>query len=114
MNAIVLLAALAILPRAELPERVDLLETNHFHDSEGREVFVQHIAYDWHTRHGCHHVAAWALCKSEARHDFTRGEWVVSFKDREFRAPVYRESWTQRDPELVDREAWPVNQRRFK
>lgn len=115
MTPLILIAALTILPQGELPERCDLIECNHFFDSDGREVFVQHLAWDWHARHGCHHIATWALCKQEqARHCYTSGDWIVCMKERQFRAPVYRETWTQHDPELLDRERWPVANRRLR
>lgn len=115
MNGFILIAALAILPQGELPERCDLLEINHLYDGEGREVFTQNIAWDWHPRHGKHHVACWSLCKEQqARFDFTTGEWVLRLKEKEFRAPTWRETWTMVDPEREDCETWPKEWRRLK
>ncbi len=116
MKGILLLAALAILPSAELPERCDLLDDNTvIQDEDGRYVLRQWLVYDWHADKGCHHIARWKLWKhEEARHDFATGEWVVVIEGHEYRAKVYRMTVSNFDPELRDRELLPVNKRRLK
>jgi hypothetical protein len=99
-------------PIEDVPcDRVDLIEVNHFHDEQGRLVFDQVIFYEWSPEKGRHQVQAWRLLKNanqKPRRDYKTGEYVASWLDgetiREVRAATVRESWTQYDPELVERE----------
>lgn len=120
--AVLLFAAIA---SASMPQdinvrdRVDLVETNHFYDSEGRLVFDQLIFYEWSPAKGRHQVQAWRLLKSPnqlPRRDYGAGDYVMRWTDgetdREVRAATFRETWTQTDPELTDREFLPKERRR--
>lgn len=112
LQLVLLLAAVGSSPIEDIPcDRVDLIEVNHFHDDQGRLVFDQVIFYEWSPTQGRHQVQAWRLLKSAAqkpRADFQTGEFVATWQDgetlREVRASSARESWTQFDPELVERE----------
>jgi hypothetical protein len=107
-------------PIEDIPrDRVDLIEVNHFHDDQGRLVFDQVIFYEWSPEKGRHQVKAWRLLKNpnqKPRRDFQTGEYVASWVDgeslREVRAATIRESWTQYDPELVEREFLPKEKRK--
>jgi hypothetical protein len=120
LPSILLLAAVGSSPIQDVPcDRVDLIEVNHFHDDQGRLVFDQVIFYEWCPRRGRHQVQAWRLLKTPAqkpRRDFATGEYVATWHDgetlREVRAPAARESWTQYDPELVEREYLPKEKRK--
>jgi hypothetical protein len=91
-------------------DRVDLIEVNHFHDSEARLVFDQVIFYEWSPAKSRHQVQAWRLLKSPRqypRRDYRVGDYVTRWTDgetdREVRAATIRETWTQHDPELLER-----------
>lgn len=111
---------LAILPQeaAVCRESVDLAEVNHYYDEQGRLVFDQVIFWDW--DHDCcrHQVVAWRLVKHPSLMPYRdwRGGWSVTFVDgetlRDVSAPAFRETWTQHDPELEERQTLPKEKRR--
>ena len=115
MNLFILLSAISILPSPAAPveDRVDLIEVNHYYDAGGKLVFTQHIFYDWHSHEGRHHVRDWRMVKSPQQ-AVVDGE--VLFVDgavfRRVRAKITRESWTQYDPEVAERESLPQGERR--
>lgn len=116
---ILALLTVGISPVEDVPrERVDLIEVNHFHDELGRLVFDQVIFYEWSPEAGRHQVRAWRLLKNASqrpRKDFVSGDYVATWHDgdlyRQVRSPAIRESWTQYDPELVEREFLPKERR---
>jgi len=91
-------------------QRVDLIELNHFIDDSGRHVFDQLIFYDWSAVHGRYHVRAWRLVKTPTqlpvRHWNPASYRCVWHDDgvlREVWSPLYRETWSQNDPERENR-----------
>jgi len=99
-------------------QRVDLIELNHFVDDEGREVFRQVIFYDWSREYHRFHVRAWRLIKNESqlpRRRWKPARFECSWYDDEqvfcVVAPTMRETWSQRDPERVNRACLPEDQR---
>ncbi len=92
-----------------LRESVDLIELNHFYDDLGRHTYDQVIFYEWSVEYSRYHVIAWCLVEE----DQTRlpvllpggKEVQVRWFDRdikrtrEVRSKLYRETWTQSDPE---------------
>lgn len=101
-----------------IKQRVDLIELNHFVDEDGREVFQQVIFYDWSPRHRRFHVRAWRLIKHDSqvptRHwDPPRYQcmWHDEGVLRQVWAPQMRETWSQQDPERVNRALLPEDQR---
>lgn len=115
--ALLLLAV--IPPELVARESVDLIEVNHFYDEQGRLVFDQVIFYDWSPPHSRYQVIAWRLVKCRSQlpsRDWNGGGHVAIWADgetiRSVRAAGYRETWTQYDPELVERETLPKCQRR--
>lgn len=110
----------ALLPVGEpVRERADLVEWNHFFSEYGKPVFVQLIWYEYRPVEGEYRVRAWKLAKYESQRpirDHRTGDWVTTWTDgetfREIRADAFRESWTQYDPELHDRDFLPKEQRR--
>jgi hypothetical protein len=129
MNGFILTAALlATLPVDDgvLRDRCDVLEVNHYFDDEARPVFTQLLFLDWCPRASCHHCADWRLMKQGTdqfnrwqitiHKEYATGDWVATWTDdagaREVRAKQWRESFTQHDPEMTERERWPVDQRR--
>ena len=116
----VLLATSGLNP-AELMARdqVDLIEVNHFYDELGKHVFDQVIFYNWSPQASRYNICAWRLLKDPAQlphRDWRRNNYVTRWYDgslmREVRADAFRESWTQYDPELIDRAYLPKDQRR--
>lgn len=100
-------------------DKVDLVEVNHFYDEQGRLVFDQIIYYDWAPDRGRYNVRAWRLLKKPAqvpRRDWQRDGYVAIWHDsgvlRKVEAKSVRETWTQYDPELVEREFLPKEKRR--
>jgi hypothetical protein len=106
-------------PEISTGEECDLIEVNHFYDEEGRLVFDQTIFYDWSPGHSRYMVRAWRLVKNPAQlpiRDWRRGGYVAVWHDgevlRQVRAQAVRETWTQYDPELVEREYLAKDERR--
>lgn len=114
-----LLLMILPLPPAALSDRCDLVELNHFYDEQGRLVFDQVIFYDWHDDEGRFHVRASRLVKQESMipaRDWSAGGyrcfWFEGDVSRDVRARFFRETWTQYDPELAEREHLPKELRR--
>jgi hypothetical protein len=114
------LLSLGIAPREDIArDRVDLIELNHFYNEHGQLVFDQIIFYDWCPVAGRFQVRAWRMVKSPSQlpqRDWQRGGWSALWQDgdqtRLIYASAYRETWTQYDPELVEREYLPKERRK--
>ena len=118
------LLLLSVIPRPDMrvQERADLTELNHFYDDNGKLVFDQTIFYDWSVADERYHVRAWRLMKNapaELTHrDWLRGGYRTTWHDSgseiitDVWSPEYRETWTQYDPELVEREYLPKEKRK--
>lgn len=112
MHGLLLLFLVAIVPHDGVTrEQVDLVEHNHFYDEHGRLVFEQIIFYDWSDEECHYNVRAWRLVKLPGQipqRDWTSGGWFSAWIDGEqpryVHARHFRETWTQTDPELVERE----------
>ncbi len=121
MFCITLIFLAAVAPRPSsfvVRDNVDLVEVNHYHDQHGQKVFDQLIFYDWSEQRKRFQVRAWRLIKSERqlpRRDYRADLYRVLWHDegvlREVVAKAHRETWTQHDPELVEREYLPQDQR---
>ena len=103
---------------AGVRQGVDLIELNHFVDDEGREVFRQVIFYDWSNEYQRFHVRAWRLIKRDSQLPVRRWNpqryqctWHDDGLRRQVWAPKMRETWSQRDPERVNRAMLPEDQR---
>ncbi len=110
-----ILAALVILSPARTDD-VDLIEVNHVYDGNGKRTFEQLIFWN---RDGHRlQVVAWrAIGLAERpRRDFQRGGAVSIFLDSgKLRRVTSRHkfsSWTNYDPEFVERTILPVSKRR--
>ncbi len=94
---------------ATLRESVDLIELNHFFDDLGRHTYDQVIFYEWSVEYSRYHVLAWCLVEEDQSRMpvlLPGGKEVqVRWYDRdvkrtrEVRSRLFRESWTQTDPE---------------
>ena len=125
MNPLILtlslsLSSFAISPREDVAsERVDLIEVNHFYDDQGRLVFDQLLFYDWSHDDGRYQLRAWRMVKNNSQlpqRNWQSGGYSATWQDgdvlRKISAATTRESWTQYDPELTEREFLPKEKRR--
>jgi len=119
--SLIAILLLSIVPQdcGEVRESCDLVEVNHFYDDNAQLVFDQNIFYDWSPRDGRYQVRAWRLIKCEGQipvRDWQRGGYVTRWNDSEIPramwSPSMRETWTQYDPELIEREFLPKECRR--
>ena len=111
----VCMAAFTLSPADEVTvDQVDLVEVNHFYDDQGRLVFDQVIYFDWSAQQGRYQVRDWRLLKTQTQvplRDWREGGYVSEWEDfkqrnglRRVKSKSVRETWTQYDPELVERE----------
>jgi hypothetical protein len=116
---------IAVVPVDEaLRDHVDLIEINHVYNDLGQPVFDQLIFWEWCSAAARWQVRAWRMAKGAGidravplpERDWQRGGYVLLWRDgdrlRIVRAAAVRETWTQYDPEMVEREVWPVDRRR--
>lgn len=104
---------------AILRDEVECIEVNEFFDDEARPVFAQAIFWS-----EADHVVDWRLLKRQEngdwqitiRRDYARGGYVATWMDesgfRQVRARCFRDTLTQHDKELRDRECFPQERRR--
>lgn len=100
-------------------QQVDLMELNHFLDHEGREVFRQVIFYDWSPSTNEFHVRQWRLIRNEdelprqtVKPKSIQCQWFEKGTSRTVLANDFRETWSQKDPEQVNRKILPEDQRK--
>lgn len=98
-------------PTSGVLDRVDLVEINHFCDERGRTIFHQLIFYDWCAATERYQVRAWKPLRKDYQYptkNWRRSCYTAVWYDKGVKriveAKVLRESWTQYDPELVERE----------
>jgi hypothetical protein len=96
-------------------ESVDMIELNHFFDRQGRHVYDQVIFYERLASTGQFRVRAWCLVEDReslnrrpvwnAITDQYHVDWLDSDQAilRSIRSPLFRETWTQYDPERLDK-----------
>jgi hypothetical protein len=119
-NVIALLFAFVLSTATPQPIKVDAVEINHYHDAKGEYVFSQLILRRWLrlAAGSGHRVEDWRLIKSDRHLTITskHGRKQIMFTEdgilRVLEVSRIRETWTQIDPELVDREIYPQDQRR--
>ena len=99
-------------------QSVDLIELNHFVDDSGRHVFDQVVFYEWVESRSQFRVIAWRMVKRPSQlpmRTFQPRGWQCVWQDeaimRNIWAPAYRETWTQRDPERVNRKHFAESDR---
>lgn len=115
-----IVVSFGIAPQEDVArESVDLIELNHFYDEHGRLVFDQVIFYDWSSADARYNVRAWRLVKNSAQlpqRDWNGRGYSAMWQDGETIRHIYsrsiRETWTQYDPELVEREYLPKERRK--
>lgn len=97
-------------------ESVACIELNHFYDKCGKLVYDQVIFYDQSPDTGRFRVRAWCLAEDREWLDrrpvknqetgFYQVDWYDSDKrvQRKLISRIFRESWTQIDPERADKQ----------
>lgn len=101
-----MITALAILcglfPQAE--PTVGLVEINHYQPC-GEYRFTQIIAWEWIPECRAYHVQDWKMVEDWYVDERARRlHFRDGGKERSVRYKLYRETWTQNDPERDDRE----------
>jgi hypothetical protein len=104
---------LSVVP-FDLPheQRCDWIELNHFYDCGGNHVFSQWIFWDWSGYRK--QVAGWRLVRPATR-KVQDGVLLYESDSGKFirvRCRDCRETWTQFDPEVADRDILPDRDRR--
>ena len=101
-----------------LVDRVDLIEINHLYDLQGRLVINQLIFYQWDSASQRFQVRAWRLLKSDdqlPRKSWNQDQYICLWRDMNVHRKVYahnvRETWTTYDPEVMERNLFPIEHR---
>ncbi len=98
-------------------EHVDLIEQNHFHDENGKPVYDQVIFYEWCASSGKYFVRHWRLLDHKKfpqcwpLQNHMSGSYYCRwfdddtkfFFERKITSKLFRETWTQVDPERVNK-----------
>ena len=99
-------------------DRVDLVEINHLYDLNGRLVINQLIFYEWDSASQRFQIRAWRLLKTNSqlpRRCWEKDCYVCHWRDMNVMRKVYadnvRETWTTYDPEVLERNMFPIEQR---
>ena len=114
---LVVMAAGAPL-RVAAPE-VDLCELNHVLHVTGDPAFSQVILWRWYSQWPMktgYRVTEYFMTSSDVMILWKHGRRHVVFRDRsgvcyEIRCKTFRETITGYDPEMLDRQAWPIGSR---
>ena len=102
---------LFVAPLRDPPvNRYDVLERNVVEHEDGSE-FCQFVVWDWDHEAGVHRCQGWWRDSGE-RVQRTADGWRVKVGGVVIEARAFRVTRTEADPELRDREAWPVERRR--
>ena len=104
-------------PNYMVKDHVDLVEVNHFFDSDGKFVLDQVIYYNWSSRETRFHVADYRLFKSPMQNPIWEigtnhfSVWHDSNVFRCIQSDGFVETWTQHDPEHRERVLLPNDER---
>jgi hypothetical protein len=106
-------------PEFATAEQVDLIEVNHYYDENGAHLLDQILFYEWDGREARYQVRAWRLLKSPQQYPRPVADgqtfettWREAGAMRVVRSSKFRETWTQYDPELLERRNLPREERR--
>ncbi len=110
-----LCATISLKGNRSADEYVDLIELNHFYDQKGGLVYDQVIFYERAPETGRFQVRAWCLVEDREclnrrptknlQTDLYQVDWYDSDQRllRKITSRLYRESWTQIDPERANK-----------
>ena len=88
---------------------VDLIEVNHCHDDCKRFRFTQLILWECSPDYRRYHVVVWWI--PDKLGDELQG-LVAKRSGKTYASAAVRETWTDYDPEVVNRKVFPVEKRR--
>lgn len=129
MGSILLLLASLQPYTPVIEDRVDLIEVNHLYTENGVLSFDQLIFYEW-SDHFCrYNVVDWRMLKRQSQNPVRDGRgWRVTWIEnvpgdykssyeakplfRSVKAKSIRETWTQIDPEITERDILSKDLRR--
>ncbi len=110
-----LCATISLRGNRSADEYVDLIELNHFYDQKGGLVYDQVIFYEMAPETGRFQVRAWCLVEDREclnrrptknhQTELYQVDWYDTDQRllRKITSRLYRESWTQIDPERADK-----------
>jgi hypothetical protein len=100
-------------PESKIVQKVDLIELNHCYDDLGRHCYDQVVFYEWSPDYRRYHVVAWCLVDNGLSRmpslDRAKNQYVVRWHDRESSrnreiwSSLYRETWSNSDPERANK-----------
>lgn len=116
--AIVTLLCFSNPPEDIVRDRVDLVEVNHFFDEAGNPKFDQVIYYRWSNERGRYDVIDYKQLSSSDLVPVKIGKldgYLAIWHDHNVLRSVHSrdmiETWTQHDPEMVERKYLPKDRR---
>lgn len=120
MLKIILILVLGLSSKS-FTEKVDLIELNHFHDSNGSFVYSQVIFYEWNYELNEYCVRQWTILDQRVTisRNHNNNTYSVRYKDDNERverlivSDFFRESWTQKDPERYNKKILDENLRKL-
>ena len=105
--------------RVDVPIQVDLIELNHAQNREGFHGFDQVIIWQWSPDYRRYDAQYWIAvgpqCISEYPIAVGKQYQCISNRDGRrivFRSRMYRETWTEGDPERTNQKLFPCEMRR--
>lgn len=105
MIAMLLTIALSAQPKLPIVEVCEINTTPTL-----RQIIL--YRWTWLPSGRSHHVSQWWIVNDEPTIERRGGVWLVSSEGRRFVARSLRQTKTQHDPEMLDREKLPENCRR--
>lgn len=102
-------------------EHVDLMELNHKYDNRGCYTFSQVIFWERSPANGKYHVRDWMIvdveeslcCIPVKRGGIYASAFVKNGVFYDVRSQLFRESWTNTDPEIEDGKVYPKHLRKL-
>lgn len=99
-----------------IADRVDMIELNHVFDVRGEHVLDQVIFWDWEGDNGwhiaAHHYDPESIERPQRSGDAWLYVWHARSAFRMVEAPMFRETWSNYDPEIAERDRRPECERR--
>lgn len=110
---LLILAFVGSFPTTLATRTADVVEYNHVHDGRGKHQFDQVIFWQWLSADDGHFCDGWALIRKPSTLAVTKRSsgyvvtWVSGGQLCRVRCGGWRETWTQHDPEIEDRQRRP-------
>lgn len=110
MTLLAMSLIVAVLPYGRADDRCDMVEVNHVCDAAGCMKFTQVIAWEWLPDYCVHRAQDWRIITWWSV-DGNNLMYRDNDKLRTVRSRIIRETWTHHDPEIADRNMFPVSKR---